>query len=115
MSANRRRSQLIGSRRDYVIRLCAMSAKSEVAKGEFQRMIELNHVRPSKRAYASPLYIVPKRVLSRGDLLVIIVHLLHKQSKKYILYLVSRISLQNHMVNKSLAILTLSELTIKFQ
>ncbi|GFX19320.1 retrovirus-related Pol polyprotein from transposon 17.6 [Trichonephila clavipes] len=33
----------------------------KIAKAEFQHMIKLNHIRPSKSAYASPLYMVPKK------------------------------------------------------
>ncbi|GBL79681.1 hypothetical protein AVEN_27721-1 [Araneus ventricosus] len=61
----------------------------KIAKAEFQRMIQLNHMRPSKSAYSSPLHMVPKKVLSSGDQLVIIVHLMRRQLKKNILYLAS--------------------------
>ncbi|GFV89773.1 hypothetical protein TNCV_827651 [Trichonephila clavipes] len=33
----------------------------KIAKAEFQHMIKLNHIRPSKSAYASPLHMVPKK------------------------------------------------------
>ncbi|GBN77067.1 Transposon Ty3-I Gag-Pol polyprotein [Araneus ventricosus] len=33
----------------------------KIAKAEFQRMIQLNHMRPSKSAYSSPLHMVPKK------------------------------------------------------
>ncbi|GFU76130.1 hypothetical protein TNCV_4120511 [Trichonephila clavipes] len=33
----------------------------KIAKAEFQHMIKLNHIRPSKSAYASPLHTVPKK------------------------------------------------------
>ncbi|GFW20729.1 transposon Tf2-11 polyprotein [Trichonephila clavipes] len=33
----------------------------KIAKVEFQHMIKLNHIRPSKSAYASPLHMVPKK------------------------------------------------------
>ncbi|GFX38662.1 retrovirus-related Pol polyprotein from transposon 412 [Trichonephila clavipes] len=33
----------------------------KIAKAEFQHIIKLNHIRPSKSAYASPLHMVPKK------------------------------------------------------
>ncbi|KAF8771822.1 Retrovirus-related Pol polyprotein like [Argiope bruennichi] len=33
----------------------------KIAKAEFQRMIHLGHMRPSKSAYSSPLHMVPKK------------------------------------------------------
>ncbi|GFW59171.1 transposon Ty3-I Gag-Pol polyprotein [Trichonephila clavipes] len=33
----------------------------KIAKSEFQHMLNLGHVRPSKSNYASPLHIVPKK------------------------------------------------------
>ncbi|GFT80439.1 retrovirus-related Pol polyprotein from transposon 17.6 [Trichonephila clavipes] len=33
----------------------------KIAKAEFQHMTKLNHIRPSKSAYASPLHMVPKK------------------------------------------------------
>ncbi|GFU72288.1 hypothetical protein TNCV_1136171 [Trichonephila clavipes] len=39
----------------------------KIAKAEFQHMIKLNHIRPSKSAYASPLHMVPKKILLSGD------------------------------------------------
>ncbi|GFU72113.1 hypothetical protein TNCV_3858851 [Trichonephila clavipes] len=33
----------------------------KISKAEFQHMIKLNHIRPSKSAYASPLHMVPKK------------------------------------------------------
>ncbi|GFS62493.1 retrovirus-related Pol polyprotein from transposon 17.6 [Trichonephila clavipes] len=33
----------------------------KIVKAEFQHMIKLNHIRPSKSAYASPLHMVPKK------------------------------------------------------
>ncbi|GFX07008.1 transposon Tf2-11 polyprotein [Trichonephila clavipes] len=33
----------------------------KIAKAEFQHMIKLSHIRPSKSAYASPLHMVPKK------------------------------------------------------
>ncbi|GFT75279.1 hypothetical protein TNCV_950971 [Trichonephila clavipes] len=33
----------------------------KIAKAEFQHMIKLNHIRPSKSAHASPLHMVPKK------------------------------------------------------
>ncbi|GFW01059.1 transposon Tf2-8 polyprotein [Trichonephila clavipes] len=50
----------------------------KIAKAEFQHMIKLNHIRPSKSAYASPLHMVPKKILLSGDQLGIIVHLMHR-------------------------------------
>ncbi|GFX16685.1 retrovirus-related Pol polyprotein from transposon 297 [Trichonephila clavipes] len=39
----------------------------KIAKYEFQHMLNLGHVRPSKCNYASPLHIVPKMILMIGD------------------------------------------------
>ncbi|GFT70796.1 transposon Tf2-9 polyprotein [Trichonephila clavipes] len=38
----------------------------KIAKSEFQHMLNLGHVRPSKSNYASPLHIVPKKILMIG-------------------------------------------------
>ncbi|GFT48083.1 transposon Tf2-9 polyprotein [Trichonephila clavipes] len=46
----------------------------KIAKSEFQHMLNLGHVRPSKSNYASPLHIVPKKILMIGDQWVTIVH-----------------------------------------
>ncbi|GFV89040.1 transposon Tf2-6 polyprotein [Trichonephila clavipes] len=35
--------------------------RSKIAKSEFQHMLNLGHVRPSKSNYASPLHVVPKK------------------------------------------------------
>ncbi|GFS67430.1 transposon Tf2-9 polyprotein [Trichonephila clavipes] len=39
----------------------------KIAKSEFQHMLNLGHVRPSKSNYASPLHIVPKKIRMIGD------------------------------------------------
>ncbi|GFV93360.1 transposon Tf2-9 polyprotein [Trichonephila clavipes] len=46
----------------------------KIAKSEFQHMLNLGHVRPSKSNYASPLHIVPKKILMIGGQWVTIVH-----------------------------------------
>ncbi|GFU50422.1 transposon Tf2-9 polyprotein [Trichonephila clavipes] len=46
----------------------------KIAKSEFQHILNLGHVRPSKSNYASPLHIVPKKILMIGDQWVTIVH-----------------------------------------
>ncbi|GFQ70443.1 transposon Tf2-9 polyprotein [Trichonephila clavata] len=46
----------------------------KIAKSEFQHMLNLRHIRPSKSNYASPLHIVPKKILMIGDQWVTIVH-----------------------------------------
>lgn len=43
-----------------------------IAKAEFQSMIDLGHVRPSKSNYASPLHMVPKKIAQTRDQLEII-------------------------------------------
>ncbi|GFS34912.1 transposon Ty3-I Gag-Pol polyprotein [Nephila pilipes] len=89
--------------------------KLKVAKDEFQCMIELNHIRPSKSAYVSSLRMEPNKDSVEwkpvGDY-----RALNAQTiKKNILYLVSRISLQNDLVNKCLVILALSKLYPQIQ
>ncbi|GFT80134.1 transposon Tf2-9 polyprotein [Trichonephila clavipes] len=46
----------------------------KIAKSEFQQILNLGHVRPSKSNYASPLHIVPKKILLIGDQWVTILH-----------------------------------------
>ncbi|GFT36872.1 transposon Tf2-9 polyprotein [Trichonephila clavipes] len=46
----------------------------KIAKSEFQNMLNLGHVRPSKSNYASPLHIVSKKILMIGDQWVTIAH-----------------------------------------
>ncbi|GFV48300.1 transposon Ty3-I Gag-Pol polyprotein [Trichonephila clavipes] len=45
-----------------------------IAKAEFENMITLGHMRPSKSNYASPLHMVPKRTAQSGDQSAITVH-----------------------------------------
>ncbi|GFY02300.1 transposon Tf2-9 polyprotein [Trichonephila clavipes] len=46
----------------------------KIAKSEFQHMLNLGHVRPSKSNYASPLHIVPKKDSNDWRPVVTIVH-----------------------------------------
>ncbi|GFX85361.1 transposon Ty3-I Gag-Pol polyprotein [Trichonephila clavipes] len=41
----------------------------KIAKAEFQHMIKLNHIRPSKSAYASPLHMASKEAIAKATLL----------------------------------------------
>ncbi|GFW38101.1 transposon Ty3-G Gag-Pol polyprotein [Trichonephila clavipes] len=52
-----------------------------IAKAEFENMITLGHMRPSKSNYASPLHMVPKKTAQSGDQSAITVHSMLKLLK----------------------------------
>ncbi|GFV10039.1 transposon Ty3-I Gag-Pol polyprotein [Trichonephila clavipes] len=60
-----------------------------------------NSFKPSKSAYASPLHMVPKKILLSGDQLRIIVHFNSQTIKENILYPALPTSLRNYMVIKT--------------